>query len=85
MATAVVPFSRHLEELHAGGVIIPDPKMTFGIFMGVFGPAAVLLSYQFGRLSDVVGRKTPLIAAFAVLTVLPLLISYSSVPLIVVG
>ena len=45
MATAVVPFSRHLEELHAGGVIIPDPKMTFGIFMGVFGPAAVLLSY----------------------------------------
>ena len=85
MATVVVLFTAHLEQLQAVGVIGTDPKMAFGIFMGMFGVAVALLSYPYGRLSDVVGRKTPLIASFVVLIALSVLISYSSVPIIVVG
>jgi len=85
MATIVVLFTAHLGQLRGVGVIGADPKMAFGILMGVFGAAAALLSYPYGRLSDVVGRKAPLIAAFLVLIALPFLISYSSVTTIVVG
>ena len=84
-STAVTLLSLHLADLKTSGVISADPKMTYGILMGNFGLAAILLSYLFGRLSDVAGRKIPLIAAFLGLTAAPLLISNPSVPIIVVS
>jgi len=85
LGTAVVLFDLYLADLQVAGVIGVDPKMGFGILMGVFGLASILLNYLCGRLSDVVGRKTPLMVAFLMLTGAPLLISNPSVPMIVVA
>ena len=85
LGTIVVTFSRYLAELQIAGVIKPDPKMALGILLSIFGLAAVALNYLFGHLADAVGRKYPLIVAFFMLSIAPLLISNPSVPLIVIS
>lgn len=85
LGTITVLFTLYLDDLKVAGVISVDPKVAFGILMGVFGAAAILLNYLCGRLSDAVGRKTPLIVAFLLLTAGPLLISNPSVPLMVIA
>jgi predicted MFS family arabinose efflux permease len=85
LGTIVVTFSRYLAELQIAGVIKPDPKMALGVLLSIFGLAAVALNYLFGHLADSIGRKYPLIVAFFMLSIAPLLISNPSVPLIVIS
>jgi len=85
LGTIVVTFSRYLTDLQTAGLLKPDPKIALGILLSMFGLAAVMLNYPFGRLADTIGRKYPIIAAFFMLSAAPLLISNPSIPLIVIA
>jgi len=85
LGTIVVLFSLYLADLKTAGIIKPDPKMALAMMLALYGLASVSLTYLFGRLADVVGRKWPLTAAFFMLTAAPLLVSNPSVPLIAIA
>jgi len=76
---------RHLTDLNAAGIIGVAPGMAFGILMSMFGLASILLNYHFGRLADSIGSKKLLLVALGVLTLQPVLISFGSLPLVVIG
>jgi MFS family permease len=85
MSAWVTVLSQHLNNLSKNGILGANPGMTFGIFMALMGLAVVILGYQFGRLTDSIGRRIPLVIAFVLLIASVFMVATRIIPVMVFG
>lgn len=85
MADLVTVFTKHLTELNAAGILKSDPSFSFGMLMSMYGLAMIVMGGQFGLLSDRIGRKPILIAAFSLLVLVPIVIAQKSMMVVTLG
>ncbi len=85
LGTIVTLFTLYLSNLYETGFISVDPRMAFGMLMSIYGIAVLFLNYPMGRISDIIGRKIPLICGYIMVSVGLFLLTVNSIAVMVVA